>query len=195
MAERIEASCQDVVRERLSLGAKGSPLVAALLQNLIELRWPESIVEVDDTLLEGLSWNEVHVRNARTGRGLSVFVGVPERSVIQRRILDGDCSLLTLEVSPAELEAAMNGLIDGAVVVSLGLVRAMAASDEPTGQLTQREREVLGLLQQGLSNREIADRLVISANTVRTHLQSISSQLGVSTRGKLAAKARELRLT
>ena len=50
------------------------------------------------------------------------------------------------------------------------------------------------LVAQGLSNGEIAERLVISTHTVRTHLQSISGRLGVSSRGKLAARVHELGL-
>ncbi len=55
--------------------------------------------------------------------------------------------------------------------------------------LTAREREVLALLVEGLTNKEMAGRLVVSANTIKRHLKSIFSKLEVSTRTAAAAKA------
>jgi non-specific serine/threonine protein kinase len=53
--------------------------------------------------------------------------------------------------------------------------------------LTAREREVAALVAEGLSNRDIAARLVISARTAETHVQHIMSKLGVATRAQIAA--------
>jgi DNA-binding CsgD family transcriptional regulator len=58
----------------------------------------------------------------------------------------------------------------------------------PVG-LTDRETEVLRLLRQGLTNREIADRLVIATGTVRTHLENIFEKLDVHTRTAALARA------
>jgi DNA-binding NarL/FixJ family response regulator len=55
--------------------------------------------------------------------------------------------------------------------------------------LTSREREVLALLAQGLTNKEIADILVITTNTVKRHLKAIFGKLDVHTRSAAAAKA------
>jgi DNA-binding CsgD family transcriptional regulator len=55
--------------------------------------------------------------------------------------------------------------------------------------LTDRETEVLHALRDGLTNREIADRLVISAGTVRAHLENIFQKLGVHTRTAALARA------
>ncbi len=60
--------------------------------------------------------------------------------------------------------------------------------------LTDRELEVLRLIAEGLSYREIADRLVVSVNTVRFHIKGIYSKLGVENRAAAIAQARALQL-
>lgn len=60
--------------------------------------------------------------------------------------------------------------------------------------MSEREHEVLGLLAEGLSNQEIAERLFVSANTVKTHLARVYGKLEVSRRTQAVNKARSLRL-
>jgi len=55
--------------------------------------------------------------------------------------------------------------------------------------LTEREREVLDLLAQGMTNKEIAEALVITTNTVKRHLKAIFEKLEIHTRSAAAAKA------
>lgn len=66
--------------------------------------------------------------------------------------------------------------------------KAGSARSELTA-LTEREREVLGLLAQGLTNKEIAEQLFITTNTVKRHLKAIFEKLDVHTRSGAAAKA------
>ena len=56
-----------------------------------------------------------------------------------------------------------------------------------SGGLTRREREVAGLLAEGLSNRDIAAQLVISQRTVETHVDNILGKLGMTSRGQVAS--------
>jgi len=60
--------------------------------------------------------------------------------------------------------------------------------------LTRRERAVLGLLIDGASNREIAEHLVLSVNTVKKHVFNICSKLNVQSRAQVVARARTLNL-
>lgn len=69
--------------------------------------------------------------------------------------------------------------------------RAAQAAGAPLASLTEREREVLALLAQGMANKEIARTLVITINTVKRHLKSIFEKLDVHTRAAAAAKAVE----
>jgi DNA-binding NarL/FixJ family response regulator len=63
------------------------------------------------------------------------------------------------------------------------------ASTQTMPELTERETEVLALVSQGLSNREIAEKLVISEKTVKTHISSLLGKLGQSDRTRLALYA------
>jgi DNA-binding CsgD family transcriptional regulator len=60
--------------------------------------------------------------------------------------------------------------------------------------ITPREHEILGLIAEGLSNREIGERLFVSENTVKTHSSRLFDKLGVSRRVQAVLKARELGL-
>lgn len=60
--------------------------------------------------------------------------------------------------------------------------------------VTKREYEVLGLIAEGLSNQEIADRLFVSTSTVKTHTSNLFLKLDASRRTEAIAKAREMRI-
>ena len=65
-------------------------------------------------------------------------------------------------------------------------VHAAPGASAPGG-LTRREREIAGLLAEGLSNKEIAARLVISQRTVETHVDHILGKLGMTSRAQVAS--------
>lgn len=85
--------------------------------------------------------------------------------------------------STDDLLAALDHVLDGRSVMPAGWQTVPPDSeDDPLGSLSTREREVLELAAMGLRNREIADRLLISSNTVKFHLRAIYAQLGVRNR-------------
>ncbi|MFL1446211.1 helix-turn-helix transcriptional regulator, partial [Nocardiopsis protaetiae] len=71
--------------------------------------------------------------------------------------------------------------------------RSLAAGEAPAG-LTQREVEVLRLVARGMTNREIGEKLFISAKTVSVHMSNLMGKLGVTNRNAAAVRARELGL-
>ena len=97
-------------------------------------------------------------------------------------------------VDRAELAEAVVSLPALGWLNSNGLRRGIPAReyDEPVEHLTTREHDVLALVADGLSNRDIAGALAISEHTVKFHLASVFGKLGVSTRTE--AVQRGLRL-
>ena len=67
-------------------------------------------------------------------------------------------------------------------------------SYQPGIDLTEREREVLALMVQGLTNSQIADQLVVSISTAKFHVSSIISKLGVNSRTEAVALALKQKL-
>jgi DNA-binding CsgD family transcriptional regulator len=104
--------------------------------------------------------------------------------------------VLAIDVGEAELAAqlrTMLGRIPGLAIAADGaasdvrLVKARATEAEP--QLTPREHDVLELLVDGASNKEIARRLGIAASTVKFHVRSIADKLGADGRAEAVAHA------
>jgi NarL family two-component system response regulator LiaR len=106
----------------------------------------------------------------------------------------GAVSFLLKDVSPADLMEAIRAAYHGEARLHPHVMRKLmdqvaaqpAAPQSAAFDLTEREREVLGLVAQGLSNREIAERLVISEKTVKTHISSLLGKLGQEDRTRLA---------
>ena len=86
------------------------------------------------------------------------------------------------------IKAAAEGKVQLAPEAAARLVREVRAPERPD-VLTQRETEVLGLLAEGQSNKQIAGSLFIGEKTVKTHVSSILSKLGVPSRTAAALHA------
>lgn len=98
----------------------------------------------------------------------------------------------------AELVAAGGTALQPAlterVVQGLGRLGCDFPSLDPPDPLTEREIEILGLLAGGYSNRELAEALHLAEGTVKNHISSILSKLGVRDRTRAVLKAVELGL-
>jgi NarL family two-component system response regulator LiaR len=107
----------------------------------------------------------------------------------------GAAAYLLKDVEPTGLEAALRLVHEGEALLDpqiAGRVMEEVARPSPNADiasLTPRELEVLRLLGRGLSNRELADALVVSEKTVKTHVSNILMKLGVHDRTQAALLA------
>jgi DNA-binding NarL/FixJ family response regulator len=106
---------------------------------------------------------------------------------------------------PAEVLRAIRAVADGEAIFSSGIAERLihyfttppvmgdltpSAAAPAFPDLTEREREVLGLIAQGLTNSAIAERLVLSPKTVRNYITEIFSKLQVADRAQAIIRAR-----
>ncbi len=115
---------------------------------------------------------------------------------VEKALQAGAIGYLLKNVSIDELADAVRAAHAGRATLApeatqalVRTVRAASQAHEPDDALSPREREVLALLVEGLSNPEIAERLVISRSTVAGHVSSILAKLGVSNRAEAVATA------
>jgi DNA-binding NarL/FixJ family response regulator len=113
---------------------------------------------------------------------------------VHRALQAGAAGYLLKDAEADEVAAAIRAACRGEVHLDPAIARQLTRSLlTPTAQtvnaLTDREREVLALVAQGLSNQQIADVLVISERTARTHVSNILSKLGVASRTQAALMA------
>ena len=122
---------------------------------------------------------------------LPVFVlsGSASPQTMQKVMANGAAGYMTKASMSEELLVALRMVLDGDVYVPPALVgrndppaRLPAPTDSAPPQITARQREVLELLLDGLSNRDISQRMGLSVDTVKDHLGGIMRALGVQTR-------------
>jgi DNA-binding CsgD family transcriptional regulator len=173
-------------RHVLLYGLLGGVLVAGL--QLIEYRW--LVVERSIEIYGGLV--------AALFAGLGIWLG-------QRLTRRPDRAVPTTPAAPAAPIASVESVepVAPTIVVREVVVREVVPTPLPFVRdeerlaalgVTPRELEMLQLIADGLSNREIAERAFVSENTVKTHLSRLFDKLGARRRTQAVQRARELRL-
>jgi NarL family two-component system response regulator LiaR len=121
-----------------------------------------------------------------------------DKGLVQNALQAGAIGYLLKDVSADELAQAIRAAHAGRTTLSPEAAQALAQSfgrpPIPGQDLTEREREVLALLVEGMNNTQIADRLVVSPSTIKSHVSHILAKLGVASRTEAAALAVRHRL-
>ena len=142
--------------------------------------------------IDGVAATEQVLRRS-PGTKVLVLTSFSDSDLIERALRAGAIGYLLKSVSGDELAAAIRrahaGLSTLAPEAAQVLIDAVTTPASDGAVLTAREREVLSLLTEGLTNAEIAARLFVSLSTVKTHISSILAKLGAATRTEAATIA------
>ena len=157
----------------------------------IEQRKPSvALVDVRMPKLGGIELTRQAKRSAPS-TAILLYTGYGDRALLTEALDAGVAGFVLKEAPMDDLLRAVRAVAAGGTYVDPVLAGTLAAASvgSKTPQLTQRERDVLRLLADGLSNEEIGKRLFISAETVRTHVRKAMSKLDADTRTQAVARA------
>ncbi|OIJ63152.1 response regulator [Streptomyces mangrovisoli] len=132
------------------------------------------------------------LRERDNGARVLIVTSFTEQRTVVPALRAGAAGYVYKDVDPDALAAAIRSVHAGHVVLQAEVAGALLSQEETnpgqgrTGSLTDREREVLGLIADGRSNREIARALVLSEKTVKTHVSNILMKLDLADRTQAA---------
>jgi DNA-binding NarL/FixJ family response regulator len=180
--EQLLETFDDV--EFLGSGAGGEQAVALCEQYrpdvlLLDLSMPD---------LDGIEVTK-RLRDASPHTKVVVFTSFSDRERIVQALDAGAVGYLLKDAEPEELHAAVQAASRGEAPLTPRAAAALLAHrrDRPAEiELTPREREVLGLVVDGLANKQIARRMGISEKTVKGHLTNLFQRIGVADRTQAA---------
>ncbi len=117
-----------------------------------------------------------------------------DRELVEGAIQAGAIGYLLKDLSAEQLAQAIRMAYAGKPTLApeaaeVLMQAARRPEFQPGDDLTEREREILALMAEGLSNQQIAERVVVSLSTVKSHVSNILSKLGVATRTEAVALA------
>jgi DNA-binding NarL/FixJ family response regulator len=152
-------------------------------------------VALVDVRMPGLDGLEVARRAKRSAPGTAVllYTGYGDRAVLTEALDAGVGGFVLKEAPLEDLLRAVRAVAAGKTYID-PVLAASAIGPSTAPQLTARERDVLRLLADGLSNEEIGKELFISAETVRGYIRKAMAKLGADTRTEAVALALRQRL-
>ena len=118
-----------------------------------------------------------------------IFTAYSERSLLGRGFESGAKGYVLKEAPHGTLVRAIEKVASGEGYVDPALMPQFLAGRDQSEMLTPREREILQLLADGLSNGDVAERLFISQETVKSHVRHILTKLEADTRTQAVAIA------
>ncbi len=135
------------------------------------------------------------IREKHPNAHILALTSYKEEELVQNALKAGAIGYLLKSIPADELANAIRAAKQGkptlAPEATEALIHAATHAYEPApgDELTPREKEVLNLMKDGLNNNEIAEKLFVSVSTVKFHVSSILSKLGVGNRTEAVAMA------
>lgn len=200
MAEEITVLIVDdheVVREGLRLSLSRAPHIrvvgeASDGESAVELavrRNPDVVImDVRMPGVDGLEATRLLTQELPETKVL-IFTAFSERSLLGRGFESGAKGYVLKEAPHATLVRAIEKVAAGEGFVDPALMPQFLAGRDQSDMLTAREREILQLLADGMSNADVAERLFISQETVKSHVRHILTKLEADTRTQAVAIA------
>ena len=187
----------EVVREGLRLSLSRAPHIrvvgeaadGASAVELAERRKPHVVImDVRMPGMDGLEATKLLMQRLPDGKVL-IFTAYSERSLLSRGLESGARGYILKEAPHETLVRAIEKVAHGDTYVDPALMPAFLAGKDRDEMLTAREREILQLLADGMSNADVAGKLFISQETVKSHVRHILTKLEADTRTHAVAIA------
>ena len=150
------------------------------------------VIVVDWQLTDGDGADAIRViRRVRPEAKVLILTGNLDDATLQWAVGAGSDGFVTKDRPPKELVDAINAVGRGEVAFdAAALARVLSDREAPRStDVSDRELQVIRLLAEGRSNKEIAELLFLSPNTVRNHIHRISGKLGAGTRLEVVVEA------
>ena len=150
------------------------------------------VIVVDWQLTDGDGADAIRViRRVRPEAKVLILTGNLDDATLQRAVGAGSDGFVTKDRPPKELVDAINAVGRGEVAFDAAALARVLSHREapPPTDVSDRELQVIRLLAEGRSNKEIAELLFLSPNTVRNHIHRISGKLDASTRLEIVVEA------
>lgn len=167
-------------------GAEALELAAALEPDVV-------LMDISMPILDGIEATR-QLRASNTEARVLILTSFSDQEGILAALDAGASGYMLKDAEPDELFSGIRAAAAGesplAPAAVSALLQARQAGDDPD-ELTEREREVLALVAQGLSNKQVARRLEISEKTVKTHLTNIYRRIDVVSRVEAVLWAQE----
>jgi DNA-binding NarL/FixJ family response regulator len=179
---RLIAALDDV--ELLGVAADGAEAV----RRCAELAPDVVLMDLDMPVLDGIEATR-RIVAAGSGAAVLVLTSFSDRPRIMGALEAGACGYLLKDVDAGAVADAIRAAARGEAPLDPRAARTMLdarSAPDPLAGLSEREREVLALLVEGLPNKLIARRLQISEKTVKSHLTRIFRELDVTDRTQAA---------
>ena len=129
-------------------------------------------------------WLAREVLGRQPDQGIVLYTGSADEAVLFTGLDSGARGFALKDGTPDELMEALSAVASGGTYVDRRLRPALLSrrSTEHQPSLSPREREIMDLLAQGLNGEQVAERLVLSSETVKTHIRNAMTKLEANTR-------------
>jgi DNA-binding NarL/FixJ family response regulator len=187
----------EVVREGLRLSLSRTPHIRVVGEaadgnaalDLVERRRPGVVImDVRMPGMDGLDATKALLER-EPNTSVLIFTAYSERSLLARGLDSGAKGYILKEAPHDTLVRAIEKVAGGDSFIDPALMPAFLSGKDREDMLTPREREILQLLADGMSNADVAQRLFISQETVKSHVRHILAKLEADTRTHAVAIA------